>query len=167
MSSNDFADRVAGVAALAEPVRRGLYLHVVGQPDAVSRDQAAAGIGVARHTAKFHLDRLVAEGLLDAEFRRLSGRRGPGAGRPTKLYRRAAHEVTVSLSERSYELAGRLMAQAIEEAARTGAPVLDALHVAATELGARLGRQARASAEHVAPPDAARDVTSRVLAAHG
>ena len=51
------------------------------------------GVGVARHTAKFHLDRLVEEGLLDTEFRRLSGRQGPGAGRPTKLYRRSAREV--------------------------------------------------------------------------
>ena len=31
-----------------------------------------------RHTAKFHLDKLVEEGLLDTEFQRLSGRRRPG-----------------------------------------------------------------------------------------
>ena len=46
-----------------------------------------------RHTAKFHLDKLVEEGLLDTEFRRLGGRQGPGAGRPTKLYRRSDREV--------------------------------------------------------------------------
>ena len=75
------------MAALAEPVRRDLYLFVVAQPEPVSRDQASEGVGVARHTAKFHLDKLVEEGLLVTEFRRLTGRRGPGAGRPTKLYR--------------------------------------------------------------------------------
>ena len=51
MPTDDFADRVTGVASLAEPVRRELYLFVVAQPEPVSRDQAAAGTGVARHTA--------------------------------------------------------------------------------------------------------------------
>ena len=76
--TDDFARRVTGVAALAEPVRRDLYLYVVAEPEPVSRDQAAAGVGVPRHTAKFHLDRLVEEGLLETEFRRLSGRQRPG-----------------------------------------------------------------------------------------
>src|SRR5947199_9842736 len=64
--------------ALADPVRRGLYRWVVAQAEPVSRDQAAEGAGVPRHTAKFHLDRLAADGLLETEFRRLTGRRGPG-----------------------------------------------------------------------------------------
>ena len=87
--ADDFAEQVAGVAALAEPVRRDLYRFVVAQAGPVSRDQAGEGVGVPRHTAKFHLDKLVEEGLLDTEFRRLGDRQGPGAGRPTKLYRRS------------------------------------------------------------------------------
>ena len=75
-------DRLAPLAALAEPARRRLYDFVVLQADPVSRDQAAAGVGVPRHVAKFHLDRLVAGGLLDVEYRRPPGRGGPGAGRP-------------------------------------------------------------------------------------
>ena len=77
-----FADQVSGVAALAEPVRRDLYLFVAAQPEPVSRDQASEGVGIARHTAKFHLDKLVEEGLLDTDYKRLSGRRGPGGDRP-------------------------------------------------------------------------------------
>src|SRR5690349_24630325 len=96
----DFDSQVSGVSALAEPARRALYLYVVAQPEPVSRDGAAEGVGLARHTAKFHLDKLVEEGLLDTEFRRLSGRRGPGAGRLTKLYRRSAREVAVTLPQR-------------------------------------------------------------------
>ena len=140
----DFAGRVAGVAALAEPVRRDLYLFVAAQPEPVGRDQAAAGVGVARHTAKFHLDKLVEEGLLVTEFRRLTGRQGPGAGRPAKLYRRAPGEVAVSLPERRYDLAGRLMAAAIDESSGAGTPVREALDRAATSFGASLGEQARA-----------------------
>jgi len=133
--SDDFAASVSGVSALAEPVRRRLYLYVVAQPDAVGRDEAAAEVGVARHTAKFHLDRLVDDGLLETEFRRLSGRDGPGAGRPAKLYRRAEREVSVSLPERRYDLAGEVFARAIEESTKDGTPVLDAVRRVAGETG--------------------------------
>src|ERR687889_226121 len=102
--TEDFAEQVAGVGALAEPARRALYLHVAAQPAAVSREQAAEAVGLPLHSVKFHLDRLVDEGLLEVEFRRLSGRSGPGAGPPSKLYRRAAQEFSVSLPTRRYDL---------------------------------------------------------------
>jgi predicted ArsR family transcriptional regulator len=124
---DDFAAQVSGVGALAEPARRALYLYVVAQPEPVSRDQAAAGAGLPRHTAKFHLDKLVADGLLDTEYRRLSGRRGPGAGRPTKLYRRSGRQVAVTLPPRHYDLAGQILARAVEDAARDGVPILQAV----------------------------------------
>src|SRR4051794_35344309 len=98
--SESFAADVASVAALGEPVRRDLYRYVVTQHDPVSREAAAAATGVAHHVAKFNLDRLVAEGLLDVEYSRPPGRGGPGAGRPAKLYRRAARDISVSLPER-------------------------------------------------------------------
>jgi predicted ArsR family transcriptional regulator len=135
----DFVEHVGGVSALAEPARRALYLYVVAQPSPVSRDQAAAGVDLPRHTAKFHLDKLVEEGLLDTESRRLFGRRGPGAGRPTKLYRRSAREVAVSLPPRRYDLAGQILAAAVAESARDGGPVLDAVQRAAEAEGRRMG----------------------------
>lgn len=153
---------ITGIAALGEPIRRELYRFVAAQPEAVSRDQAAAGVGIARHTAKFHLDKLVEDGLLVAEFSRPPGRRGPGAGRPAKRYRRAAHEVAVSLPERHYELAGKLLAQAVTDAERDGASVGDALRHAAREAGHALGDRAREHAgrrpKRVALLDAATDV---------
>jgi predicted ArsR family transcriptional regulator len=115
-SDEAFAGRVSKLGALADPIRRALYRFVAAQPDAVSRDQAADGVDVPRHTAKFHLDRLVDEGLLVTEFRRLTGRSGPGAGRPAKLDRRSAGEVAVSLPDRRYDLAGRVLADAVERA---------------------------------------------------
>src|SRR5512133_1645485 len=123
----------AGIGALADPTRRRLYLYVCSQPEPVGRDQAADAVGIARHQAKFHLDRLESDGLLETEYARLSGRRGPGAGRTAKLYRRARRDIAVSLPDREYELAGRLMADAIAAAAGTGEPVLDALHRIAAE----------------------------------
>ncbi|MGV9500978.1 helix-turn-helix transcriptional regulator [Streptomyces sp. NPDC003642] len=132
---------VSAVAALDEPTRRRLYEHVVRRPGPVGRDEAAQALGLARQTAAFHLDRLAAEGLLEVVYERRSGRTGPGAGRPAKLYRRSDREVSVSLPERHYELAGRLLARAVEEADATGEPVRGVLHRKATELGGRLGAE--------------------------
>ncbi|MDN5747031.1 MAG: transcriptional regulator [Pseudonocardia sp.] len=162
---SDFVSQVTGVSALAEPARRALYLYVAAQSEPVSRDQAAAGAGLPRHTAKFHLDKLVVDGLLDTEFRRLSGRRGPGAGRPTKLYRRSDREVAVTLPPRHYDLAGRILACGVADAAREGVPVLDAVQRAATAAGRRLGaaQDPRDGGFAVSPLD---DVAA-VLAAHG
>src|SRR4051794_31092380 len=132
---------VSAIAALDEPTRRRLYDHVVRQPSPVSRDEAAAALGLARQTAAFHLDRLADEALLDVVYERRSGRSGPGAGRPAKLYRRSAKQVAVNLPDRRYELAGRLLAQAVEESDATGEPVREVLHRKAEELGTHLGEQ--------------------------
>jgi predicted ArsR family transcriptional regulator len=162
---DDFVSQVTGVSALAEPARRALYLYVVAQSEPVSRDQAAAGADLPRHTAKFHLDKLVADGLLDTEFRRLSGRRGPGAGRPTKLYRRSARQVAVSLPQRHYELAGRILAGAVDSAAGDGTPVLEAVHRAAADAGRRLCAEGHRRSSDTRTPTL--DDISAALAAHG
>ncbi|KES05101.1 transcriptional regulator [Streptomyces toyocaensis] len=130
---------ISAIAALDEPTRRRLYDYVVGRRHPVGRDEAAEALGLARQTAAFHLDRLAAENLLDVLHVRRSGRSGPGAGRPAKLYRRSAVQIAVSLPDRRYELAGRLLAQAVEESAAGGEPVREVLHRRARELGARIG----------------------------
>ena len=135
MSQAPFDESVAGLASLAEPTRRALYLYVRAQGSAVSRDEAAAGVAVPRHKAKFHLDKLVDDGLLEVEFARRTGRQGPGAGRPAKLYRRATRELSVTLPERHYELAGQLMARGIADARTEGLPVAQTLGRAAREQG--------------------------------
>ena len=142
-SSPSLDEQISGIAVLGDPLRRALYRHVISQPGPVNRDQVAEGAGVARHVVKFHLDRLADDGLLDVEYARPAGRAGPGAGRPAKLYRRSARELAVSLPPRDYELAGRLLAQAVTEAERDGIRVADALARAARSTGQALGRQAR------------------------
>jgi predicted ArsR family transcriptional regulator len=142
--ADDRTERLEAVAALAEPTRRRLYDHVVRQPDPVGRDEAAAAVGVPRATAAFHLDRLADDGLLDVVRQRRTGRSGPGAGRPAKLYKRAATWVRVSLPERRYDLAGELLAAAVEDADGTGERPREALDRRARRLGEELGRAAAA-----------------------
>lgn len=167
MISADFDAHLAGVAALAEPVRRALYRFVVGQSDPVSREQAASGTGVARHVAKFHLDKLVDDGLLDFEYRRPPERRGPGAGRPAKVYRRSERDVSVSLPERRYEFMAQLLARAITDAERDGLPISRALQRVARKEGIALGEAARGRAESDLCPSPLRDVAIRVLEESG
>jgi predicted ArsR family transcriptional regulator len=140
--ADDRTQRLEAVAALAEPTRRRLYDHVVRQPDPVGRDEAAAAVGVPRATAAFHLDRLADDGLLDVVRQRRTGRTGPGAGRPAKLYKRAAASVRVSLPERRYDLAGELLAGAVEDADASGERPAEALDRRARALGEELGRGA-------------------------
>src|SRR5689334_14593096 len=102
------------IGLLQDPARRGLYAFVVAQGREVSRNEAAAAVGLQRTLAAFHLDRLARAGLLDVAYRRLTARSGPGAGRPAKLYRRPAAERTVSLPPRDYARAARVFAEAIE-----------------------------------------------------
>ncbi|MFI6476858.1 helix-turn-helix transcriptional regulator [Nonomuraea sp. NPDC050663] len=137
------ASDIAALAALDEPTRRELYDFVVRQHGPVSRDEAAEALGLPRSTVVFHLDRLAAQGLLEVVHERRSGRSGPGAGRPSKLYRRSSRSIAVSLPGREYELAGQLLAAAVQEADDTGVSPRVVLERLAGELGRDLGRAAR------------------------
>ncbi|QNE21941.1 helix-turn-helix domain-containing protein [Kribbella qitaiheensis] len=134
---------VQAIAALEEPTRRQLYELVVRSPAPVSKDEAAAALAIPRTTAAFHLDKLAAEGLLSVVYERRSGRCGPGAGRPAKLYRRSELEVEISLPGRTYDVAGLLLAAALEDAESTGEPPTRALARHATRYGKSLGETAR------------------------
>src|SRR4051794_30373256 len=102
------------VAVLGDPTRRALYRCVSRAGEPVGREDAAAAVGVSASLAAFHLDKLVAAGLLRTSFRRLSGRSGPGAGRPAKLYERSEQDVAIALPARQYELAARLLLEAVD-----------------------------------------------------
>jgi predicted ArsR family transcriptional regulator len=131
-------DEIGAVAVLADPVRRRLYDAVVAAPGAIGREEAAGAASVPVHSARFHLDKLVDAGLLEVSYARLTGRSGPGAGRPAKLYARSAIEVAVSLPRRSYDLVGGVLASAVERTLR-GGDVADALRDEAQARGRALG----------------------------
>jgi predicted ArsR family transcriptional regulator len=139
MSERPMRTDIEAIASLREPTRRALYEYVERQPAPVSRDQAAEALGLTRALAGFHLDRLVKVNLLTADYRRLSGRSGPGAGRPAKLYRRSRRQVSISLPRRDHALLGGFLAAAMREA---GGPDSSAAQPA-REFGRSLGSRAR------------------------
>jgi predicted ArsR family transcriptional regulator len=150
-------DQLATIGVLADPKRRALYEYVAAERGWVSREQAADAVGIQRGIAAHHLDRLAAEGLLEVDYRRLTGRRGPGAGRPAKIYRRASDEINVSLPPRRYEVAGKLLADAADRARQEGVPIEGALDEVARNEGRLLGRESRAALGRRASVRARRD----------
>ncbi|QBI52106.1 Helix-turn-helix domain protein [Streptomonospora litoralis] len=119
---------------LAEPLRRKLYDYVAERGGDVGRAEAAEAVGARRNLVAFHLDKLVEAGLLDVTRGKLTGREGPGSGRPAKLYRRSHREHAVQLPPRDYGTAAALLADAVE---RAGAD--EALYASAREEGERRG----------------------------
>jgi predicted ArsR family transcriptional regulator len=152
-------DGIGTVAVLADPVRRRLYDAVSSVPGPVGREEAARLASVPLHSARFHLDKLVDAGLLQVSYARLTGRSGPGAGRPAKLYRRSAAEVAVSLPPRRYDLVGDVLASALERTL-DGGDVADALRHEAQARGRATG-----AAYHRAGDDL--DRAAEVLAGAG
>jgi predicted ArsR family transcriptional regulator len=144
MSLSPGGQDLASLSSLDDPLRRRLYEVVTSRPGPVSRDEAAAAAGIGRALAVYHLDKLVESGLLTASYQRPPGRSGPGAGRPAKVYARSDREFAVTVPPREYELAARLLVQAVEadpsDRSRT------ALAGAARRLGTELGSAFRPAA---------------------
>jgi predicted ArsR family transcriptional regulator len=132
---------LASVSCLDDRVRGRLYAFVSSRSEPVGRDEAAAAVGIGRALAVYHLDKLAESGLLTASYRRPPGRGGPGAGRPAKVYARSSGEFMVTVPPREYELAARLLVQAV--AADRGGRAEAALQDAARQLGAGLGERYR------------------------
>jgi predicted ArsR family transcriptional regulator len=136
---------VQAVTGLADPVRARLYQVVADSSGPIGRDEAATAAGIGRPLAAYHLDRLVELGLLTASFQRPAGRIGPGAGRPAKVYARSGREFGVTVPQREYELAARLLAAAVDSdgTGTSRAMLLDAAREFGTDLGARARSRAR------------------------
>ena len=128
------------VSLLDEPVRRRLFDWVREHYRPVGREEAARALKISRPLATFHLDKLADAGLLESGYQRLSGRTGPGAGRPARVYWRTEREFNVQVPERNYERAAQLFATALEHTGGLPTP----LRQAAGKLGENLGEQEHA-----------------------
>jgi predicted ArsR family transcriptional regulator len=136
------ADDLRAVALLAEPVRRRLYLYLRERQEPVGREEAARHAGIKARLAAFHLDKMAEAGLLDVEYRRLSGRAGPGAGRTAKVYSVSSRSFSVQIPQTRYALAASMMASALS-AGSSGAGSAESLQDVATTVGGGLGDEIR------------------------
>jgi predicted ArsR family transcriptional regulator len=98
------------VATLMDPSRRALYEYVRRQDHPVRRDEAAGATDMSRGLAAFHLDKLVAAGLLAARYEAPAGQRG--RGRAPKVYVATGEGLEVTVPQRRYELLAGILAEA-------------------------------------------------------
>ena len=116
-------DRWTALTTLTDASRRALYDYVRRQDHPVGRDEAAAATAMSRGLAAFHLDKLVAAGLLAARYES-PGDRPRGRGRAPKVYEPIGNGLAVTIPERRYELIAEILAAAVsggDEPAREAA----------------------------------------------
>jgi predicted ArsR family transcriptional regulator len=135
-TGGDGLDALAALSNLVDPVRRHLYEYVTSQSEPVTREEAAAAVGIGRTLAAYHLDKLTESGLIEAGYARPEGRGGPGAGRPAKHYVRADRELSVSVPPRSYLPIASVLAEAVS------ADTTGAVRTAAARAARQIGRAA-------------------------
>ncbi|WP_432003233.1 helix-turn-helix transcriptional regulator [Streptomyces sioyaensis] len=102
---------IASVSALNEDSRRQMFAFIRRQRRPVTRDEAAASVGISRKLAAFHLDKLVDAGLLRARYASPGGIRK--VGRQPKVYEPTDHEIRVSIPDRRHELLADLLLEAV------------------------------------------------------
>ncbi|SFW85293.1 helix-turn-helix transcriptional regulator [Amycolatopsis australiensis] len=132
---------IGALAALDEPLRRGMYAHIRQARHPVTRDEAAEAVGISRKLAAFHLDKLVDAGLLRTRYEFAGGVRK--VGRAPKVYEPSDLEVRVSIPPRHHDVLAEILLDAVldeggDETAR------DAALRTAHRHGERLGAAARA-----------------------
>jgi predicted ArsR family transcriptional regulator len=104
---------IDAVSSMGDPTRRRIFDLAV-ERGTVARDEVAEALGLPLSTAAFHLERLASAGLLGVSAVRRTGRTGPGAGRPAKVYSPAEQEIAVAVPQRRYDLMAQVLADAIE-----------------------------------------------------
>lgn len=129
------------VAALGDATRRRVFFTVREADRLMGKDDVAEAVGITRRLAGFHLDKLVEQGFLRAEFQRRSGRTGPGAGRPAKLYALAEVEQDSRLEVKHYDLLAELLLRAMSD--RSGEDPQEVLERVGYEFGRELGEAER------------------------
>lgn len=130
---------VAAIATLDDDVRRALFTCVRDAPDPVTREAAAETVGISRKLAAFHLDKLVAAGLLDAH---IDTDRRRGVGRAPKVYEPARRDVTVCVPQREHSLVAEILLAAMTDE-RLGEHATEAVLAAARTRGEHEGAEVR------------------------
>ncbi|XRQ05210.1 helix-turn-helix transcriptional regulator [Actinomadura welshii] len=123
-------------AILSDDLRRGMYAFIRSARGPVTRDEAAASVGISRKLAAFHLDKLVDAGLLRAHYASPGGVRR--VGRAPKVYEPSGVDVRLSIPPREHGLLASILLDAVREQG-AGESGKDAALRAAGERGRALG----------------------------
>jgi predicted ArsR family transcriptional regulator len=101
------------VSVLADDVRRTLYNFTRRAHRPVTREEAASDAGISAKLAAFHLDKLVAAGLLHSRYDSPGGVRR--VGRKPKVYEPAETDIRISIPERRPDVLAEILVDAVLE----------------------------------------------------
>jgi predicted ArsR family transcriptional regulator len=90
--------------AVGDPALRSALLFARSHAAAITVDDLAEAEAVHRNVARSRLDRLADAGLLAVGYERRSGRTGPGAGRPARVYGVTPALTAIEFPDRRLEL---------------------------------------------------------------
>lgn len=156
---------IRAIAALDDDLRWGMYEFIRAARRPVTRDEAAAAVGISRKLAAFHLDKLVDAGALSARFQSPGGVRR--VGRAPKVYEPSARDIRVSIPRRCHDVLAGILVEALAAEGR-GENAGDAARRIARDRGEQIG----AAERELARPgrlgaERALSMASRVLAERG
>jgi predicted ArsR family transcriptional regulator len=158
---------IAKAAVLADEQRRAIYRFVRSAGRPVTREDVAQANGISWRLAAFHLEKLLGQDLLKAHYARPPERGGPGAGRSAKYYEPSDVQIEVMVPDRRYDIAGRLLVEAIQSE-EPGELASETLLRVAAERGRELGEEVRRSRRLRRPgPERALAVLEDVLTEDG
>ncbi|WP_432004117.1 helix-turn-helix transcriptional regulator [Streptomyces sioyaensis] len=135
------AASLTSLAVLGDDLRRRMFAFVQHARRPVTREEIADSLGISRKLAAFHLDKLVAAGLLHTHYESATGIRK--VGRRPKVYEPVAGTIAVSIPERRYEVLAGLLIEAVATEAEGESARAAALRVA-RQHGVALGATERA-----------------------
>lgn len=130
---------ITAVATLHDDLRRSMYAFVRRVRRPVTREEAAATVGISRKLAGFHLDKLVDVGLLSARYAAVERK----VGRAPKVYELTDADVRVTIPQRQPELLAEILLDAVLTAS-AAEPAREVALRAAADRGREIGTAARA-----------------------
>lgn len=154
------ADQIAVLAALDEPARRRLYEAVRAANRPITREEAARATGISRKLAAFHLDKLVAVGLL-ATAEPVGPRQ---VGRAPKAYEPVRDAVQASVPARNFADLASILLDGIGAQRRDETTLAASMRIA-TSRGESIGRSV--GRRRNTAPDGPNEAVARVRVALG
>jgi predicted ArsR family transcriptional regulator len=94
-----------------------MYVFIRRARRPVTRDEAAASVGISRKLAAFHLDKLVEAGMLRARYEAVGAIRK--VGRRPKVYEPAETDIQVSIPPRQHDVLAGVLIDAVLSAGET------------------------------------------------
>jgi predicted ArsR family transcriptional regulator len=139
-AEHDPAASIRAVSALNDNFRRRMFDFIRRAKRPITRDEAAAEVGISRKLAAFHLDKLVAAGLLRSRDQAIRGIRK--VGRAPKTYEPTDVDLQVKIPPRQPDILAGILLDAVTTHDEADS-VVDSAYRAAHRRGEQAGRRER------------------------